>query len=389
MGSLFKSKSSAVIDPGAQEAWNLAKPFHQSALGGLNTLATQVQQNPAYAGQRVASLNPFQTGAADSLGNFVGNTSGLGQNFINTGMGNLNAGAGVGSNAQMIFNQAGMDPTQMIIDQAGMYANNPYVNGMIDAAGRDTVRALTEQQLPSLARSFAGTGNTNSTRAGVESAIAERGANDRLADIASGIRGQFFGRGLDMAQNQFNQNLTNMMSANQGLQQAGGFGADLINAGQGVAGTNFSQGLAAGGLYQSQNQAELDASKAYFDESIANPLSVYQALSGAAGNTQAKTAAGVSTQPSIASQLAALGQAAAGGYGSYKSDIRVKENITKVGALPSGLSLYEFEYKPEFKDKAGYGRFVGVMAQEAKEFFPDAVSMEEDGYYAVDYSKIN
>lgn len=388
MGSLFKSRSEAVIDPGAQEAWNLAKPFQQQALTGIGNLVTQVQQNPAYAGQRVAGLNPFQTGAANNLGTFVNNTSGLGQNFINTGAGNLNAGAGVGVNAQDIFGRASMDPTQMIIDQAGMYANNPYVTGMIDAAGRDTVRALTEQTLPSLARSFAGTGNTNSTRAGVESAIAERGAQDRLADIASNIRGQFFGRGLDMAQNQFNQNLTNMMNANQGLRDASGFGADLINAGQGVAGTNFSQGQAAGGLFQGQNQAELDAQKAFFDESLSNPLSVLQALSGAAANTQAKTAAGVSTQPSLASQLGSLALGAASAYKSF-SDIRMKENIERVGTLPSGLAVYDFDYKQEFKDEAGHGRFRGVMAQEVVELFPEAVVVADNGYYAVDYAKIH
>lgn len=388
MGSLFSSKSTAVTDPVAKEAFDLAKPYYQQGLSGLGGLATQVQQNPAYSGQRVADLNPFQTNAATNLGSFVNSTTGLPQNFLNAGMGNLNAGAGVGSNAQMIFNQAGIDPTQMIIDQAGMYANNPYVNGMIDAAGRDTVRALTEQQLPSLARSFAGTGNTNSTRAGVETAIAERGANDRLADIASGIRGQFFGRGLDMAQNQYNQGLTNMMNANQGLRDAGGFGADLINAGQTVAGTNFNQGQAAGGLFQGQNQAQLDASKAYFDESIANPLSVLQALVGSAAQTKTQGAAGVSTQPSLASQLGSLALGAASAYKTF-SDIRMKENIERVGTLPSGLAVYDFDYKPEFKDVAGHGRFRGVMAQEVLELSPEAVVVADNGYYAVDYSKIN
>lgn len=303
MGSLFKSKSTSVADPGAVEAFKLAKPFYQQGLGNLGSLASQVQQNPAYAGQRVAGLNPFQTSGANTLGGFAGDTSGYGQNFMDAGMGNLGASSGVGQNYQNIYNQAGMDPTQMILGQANQYANNPYTEGMIDAANRDTVRGLTEQQLPSLARGLAGSGNTNSTRGGVESAILQRGAADRMADTASNIRSQFFGTGLGMAQNQYNQNLQNMMGANQGLMQSGQFGAGLLGAGQDFAQNNFGQSMAAGGMFQAQNQAELDAQKAYFDESLANQLGVNSALLGGAAQTKTQTSAGLNTSPSVASQI--------------------------------------------------------------------------------------
>lgn len=304
MGSLFQSKSTAVTDKGAMEAWKLAKPYQQEALGGLSDISQQVASNPAYSGQRVADLNPFQTFSANTLGNFAANTGGLGYGMVGSGMNNMMAGDAYGANSGDIYGRASGDPTQQIINQAGQYANNPYVDGMIDAAGRDTVRQLTEQQLPSLARGFAGTGNTNSSRAGVESAIAQRGASDRLADISSGIRGQFFGQGLGMAQNQYNQNLSNMLSANQGMLQAGQYGAGLMGLGQNFAGNAFTQGQAAGGLYQNQQQNVLQGDMNQFNETWQNPLSVYSALSGAAsGATGVKTTAGVSTQPSIASQI--------------------------------------------------------------------------------------
>lgn len=389
MGSLFKSKSEAVVDPGAQEAFNIAKPSMQFAnTQGVN-LAQQVMQNPAFSGQRVADLNPFQTSSANNLGSFANNTAGLGYGLMNTGLGSLGASSAVGANAADIFGRSSMDPTQQIINQAGMFANNPYVDGMIDASGRDVSRQLNEQTLPSLARGFAGTGNTNSSRAGVESAIAQRGAADRLADISSGIRGQFFGKGMDLAQNQYNQNLTNMMNANQGLLGAGQFGAGLVGAGQDFSTNAFAQGQNAGGLFQNQEQNVIQGNMNQFNESIQNPLSVLQALSGIAGNTQAKTAAGVSTQPSIASQIG--GAMMAAGSMGFKpfSDIRMKENIVKVGNLPSGVGVYKYDYKPEFKDIAGHGRFVGVMAQEAAQVYPDAIEMQSNGYFAVDYSKIH
>ena len=85
--------------------------------------------------------------------------------------------------------------------------------------------------------------------------------------------------------------------------------------------------------------------------------------------------------------MGALGAATAGA----KSDIRTKENIKAVGKLPNGLIVYEFEYKPEFKNSegAGYGRFRGLMAHEVEQVIPEAVFETADGYKAVDYSKVN
>lgn len=303
MGSLFKSKSESVQDPTAVAAFNLAKPFYSTGLNNLQSLARDVNRNPAYGGDRVAGLNPFQTGAANFLGDFGAGSAGMANNFMNVGQANLNAGMGIGGNAQDIYNRASMDPTEMITAQAAQYANNPYVSGMIDSANRDVVRGLTEQTLPSLARGFAATGNTNSTRAGVESAIAERGAADRMADTANDIRGRFFGQGLSMAQNQYNQNLSNMLNANQNLLQAGQFGMGALGAGQDFANGAFNQGQMAGGLFQAQDQRELDALKSYFDEALANRLGVNQALVGSAAQTKTQGSAGVATTPSVFSQI--------------------------------------------------------------------------------------
>jgi hypothetical protein len=76
---------------------------------------------------------------------------------------------------------------------------------------------------------------------------------------------------------------------------------------------------------------------------------------------------------------------------SAMSDIRTKENIEFIGYLPNGLGVYEYEYKPEFKDHplAGHGKFRGVMAHEVEKLIPNAVFETKDGYKAVDYSKIN
>ena len=69
--------------------------------------------------------------------------------------------------------------------------------------------------------------------------------------------------------------------------------------------------------------------------------------------------------------------------GPMASDVRLKENITKVGNSPSGINIYEWNYigKPQ--------RYRGVMAQEILEKHPEAVALQPDGYMSVYYGKID
>jgi hypothetical protein len=71
------------------------------------------------------------------------------------------------------------------------------------------------------------------------------------------------------------------------------------------------------------------------------------------------------------------------------SDIRMKENIKQICWMPNGLPVYTYEYKPEFKDIAGHGKFVGVMAQEVELVQPEAVITNADGYKMVNYGALN
>jgi hypothetical protein len=69
------------------------------------------------------------------------------------------------------------------------------------------------------------------------------------------------------------------------------------------------------------------------------------------------------------------------------SDIRTKENIEAIGVANNGLTVYKFEYKPEFKnnDLSGHGVHYGYMAQEVEQVYPYAVKTLDDGYKVVDY----
>jgi hypothetical protein len=65
-----------------------------------------------------------------------------------------------------------------------------------------------------------------------------------------------------------------------------------------------------------------------------------------------------------------------------QSDRRLKRDIVQVGTLPSGIHLYEFNYI------WGGPRYVGVMAQDVLKVMPEAVIIDQYGFYRVDYSMI-
>ena len=65
------------------------------------------------------------------------------------------------------------------------------------------------------------------------------------------------------------------------------------------------------------------------------------------------------------------------------SDKRLKYDIVPIGISPSGINIYEFGFEPVGP------RYQGVLAQEIMELYPDAIILNNDGYYAVIYDKID
>jgi len=96
-------------------------------------------------------------------------------------------------------------------------------------------------------------------------------------------------------------------------------------------------------------------------------------------------------QPSALGTIAGMGLGAfAGGYGSARgislggSDIRLKQDIVRVGTHErTGLPMYEFSYKEAPKD-----RYRGVMAHEVEVLYPKAVVTMPTGYKAVNYGML-
>ena len=64
------------------------------------------------------------------------------------------------------------------------------------------------------------------------------------------------------------------------------------------------------------------------------------------------------------------------------SDLRLKDDVQRVGTTVFGLPLYHFKYigAPE--------TYEGVMAQDVLQVMPSAVSAGADGYYRVNYGAL-
>tara|TARA_B100001248_G_C27332650_1_gene432227 strand:- start:155 stop:1018 length:864 start_codon:yes stop_codon:yes gene_type:complete len=68
-----------------------------------------------------------------------------------------------------------------------------------------------------------------------------------------------------------------------------------------------------------------------------------------------------------------------------KSDMRVKTNIERIGYSDMNIPIYLFKYKEDLNTI-----YKGVMAQDLLKLgFDDSVSVGHDGYYMVDYNKID
>jgi len=70
------------------------------------------------------------------------------------------------------------------------------------------------------------------------------------------------------------------------------------------------------------------------------------------------------------------------GDGTYLSDRRFKHNIEHIATRLDGLKVYLFEYifSPT--------KHIGLMAQEVRELYPDAVVERDDGVLLVNYGKV-
>lgn len=163
------------------------------------------------------------------------------------------------------------------------------------------------------------------------------------------------------------------------------------NQGTGASSAYGNYGSGVSNIYGASNAARQSA----YGTGATNAIN---AITGAAN---ASAAGQIGSANAWGQGINTMINAGVSGYNAYNnnqlmqaylnkgSDVAIKENIRQVGVLGNGLNVYEYEYKPAYKDTWGHGLQVGVMAQEVEQIIPEAVSVHPDGYKMVNYSMIH
>jgi len=269
------NKQSAAIEKAtdAQSAgFNQYKPYVDKNLAGAEAALGDKIAAGAYTGPTLAGPNNFQRNTANMTGSFGnemmrdGNTmmadnSNFGGNYgdIYSKGGDLygksndlyDKGAGIYDKNLDLYNKNDglYDKNSGLADQFQGMSNeardtdrlataNQYAIDNVDplatAALRGRKRNLMENTLTGIDMSASGSGNMNSSRAGVAESIANRDYDDRAADTRAGIMNDLVDRSLTSQSNQFNDRsaaLTNVGNSYGAMgNNIAGSGASLTGA---------------------------------------------------------------------------------------------------------------------------------------------------------------
>lgn len=401
MGDLFsgstKTTSEDKVDLGASK---FQQPYLNTAFDAAKSNYTSSAGTPYYQGDTHAGLTDEQKASLDAMSGYASGAGMSGANGISavgTNMINRSSGAAL-DNLDRFTTMAGQDPTKANIAAANQYADNPYVEGMIDANARDVNRNLYENDIPGIDRAASGSGNINSSRTGVAAGIAQRGAADRIADISASIRGDAYNRGLTMAQTDRANTMDAYGRAASAYGDMTNSGISALKTGSDMAYDAFGHQLDAEGQVQQDNQGELDANFAKWqgeDTRSTDLLKRYYDIVGANQWGQSGTTTGTNTQKTSGNILGQLAGAAAAGaslYTGLKSDRRLKHGIRKIGELADGLGIYTYFYRQDLSEENGFnlphGLQVGVMADEVEQLRPHALGPTDRGYATVNYQAL-
>ena len=363
------------------------------------------QGNPTWRAD--TSLAPAQQQMLD-----IQNATGVGLgNTINSALGRVQQTMGQGFNPNLPSIQYGVEGANLGQVGQGQQAKTDIAGTGMEGWDKATGLLMSrlnpqiQQSESRLQAQLANQGIVPGTEA-YNRAMTQQGqkTNDLLtqAQLAgSNVQNTMFGQNLQAGQfgNQaigqnFNQALSAQQQNNAAMQQM--YANRMANANLG----NQAQQQAYTQAMTNYNLPLNTLSSLRSGAQVQNPSFVnvpQQATTGGADVLGATSALGNYNLGNSNAQLAAqsgmtsglLGLGGMLGAGALMSDIRSKENIIKIGVASNGLPVYEYEYKPEWKDEAGHGKFVGYMAHEVEKVMPQAVITRPDGYKMVNYGVIN
>jgi hypothetical protein len=317
-----------------------AKPLFEQSAGVAQSLYNSGSGGNVYQGQRVADLSGTTQGGITGVSNAAAS-------WDMPGYGNMLAQAQQPTSAQS--NLGDMASGKNLLA-------NPFFE--------DALRGQLDKTAAQVQSQFSGSGRYGS------------GANN---SVLAGELGNIRSNAL---YNQYNQDVQNMLTANGMIDNSK---AQNIASQLGIGNQAFQNQLAganaqigAGQVIDQNQQDKLSAAHQKWNEQDMREWTRLGLLQSAASGSAGNYGTAVTTAKS---PMNPLGIAGAVGSAVTKSDARLKENIVPVGR-ENGHVLWEFNYR------GSPGRHRGVMAQMVMDDRPDAVFMEPDGFYAVDYGAL-
>ena len=337
---------------------------------GSKTPATTTQQQNSTTTQ-----NPWAT-ATPLLNNLVGGYLGVnpavtgaqsaaGQNLIQSAAGIPNLTPQATQAVQNIFGSAGMLPTTWgqvsgnLSPIAGMSANPYQTPGFSDA-----LNTLTQNITSNVKGAYAASGRDPS------------GAGSFAGSLGRGLmQGE-----APILQSQYNQNLGNIMNANQMLSNAG------INTSQAMSG-NMMSALQGAGLLPSLAMgpaaAQYQAANQVYGQPIQNLNMLTTPAMGLGGMGGTTTGVGTATgtqTPANDPWANVIGgiSGAAGLLGAF-SDRRLKTDVKDIGRTHDNQKIYSYRFKGSMMPQ------IGMMADEVEKKTPEAVMTGPEGLKRVRY----
>ena len=385
MGSFFKSKSEEQKATSTSEPWKESIPYLKEILKDSQSWYKDAA-NTGYISE-TGDLSPLYSQYLNQLQGNIGTTQGMMKPYMDA----------VGQNYQG-FNQFNQDAlagkynytNDDVVKGADAYMNNDLLQQQITAATRGDVRNVTENVLPGQTLDAMESGNLNSSRAAIANAVTERGLNDRIADTSATMRGSMYNNALSMSNSNLAQSQANKLQAGGNMlnsaNSALGFAGQMSGLNDMYSGVNAMGSIAdINSQLQQQQQADKIGNRDYLGQLLGQYASFPTSIGGMGGtNVNSQM---VKKPSGFQQALSVAGQGAQVAAPFMMSDVRLKEDIQLIGDI-NGINIYGWVWNDVAEKEFGLeGNGDGVLAQEIKSDYPDAVS-ENNGYLMVDYSKL-
>ena len=208
-------------------------------LGGNTNTSGTASSAPGWAPQVGALTNAYnQAGGALANAQAVQSPTGISANLngngalSNNGVDLSNSGTAAatsGLGALSGYNASATNNPSSVIDTANQYVAGQNIGAQTKAAMQQATEQARDVTMPGIEQNAAISGNTNSSRAGIADGLVQRGLAENTANAYNALSGQAFGQGLQLAQNQANNNnQLDLTAANA----AAGQGNNAVTSGQ-------------------------------------------------------------------------------------------------------------------------------------------------------------